>query len=606
MFRNIPSIRLKMMLIVLITSLSALLIASIVLAVYDVRFHRISWAGDLMTQAEMVGRASAPAIVFGDSLTAHQSLALLAVRPEISAAAVYTPDGRPFATFARRPEDAVFPVTVTPSGFRFDHNRLQLFRAIEDPDGIVGTVYLSARYDLAGRLGRYLPVLTAIMLGSLAIVLAMSQSLQASVIRPVLSIARAADQVRQERNFALRVEKETNDETGKLVDAFNAMLAEVAEAERSLLESNRRKDDFLATLAHELRNPLGPIRNATQYLRYKDTHPESRQSLELIDRQVQHMVRLIEDLLDISRITRDALELRLSSFSAADLLRDVVEATQYVVEESELTLRTRNDAGPVTLYADRARLVQVASNIVNNAVKFTPAGGAIDLVLARQRRNLIVTVTDTGIGIPPERLKEIFEPFSQLDRSLEKTRGGLGIGLALSQRLIALHGGTIEARSEGPGRGSAFHIELPIVSDEPIPAPAVAPLPITVTDGHRILVADDNVDGAASLGLLLKAMGHQVTVAHNGAEALEKLDVNGFEAAILDIGMPRINGYDLARMIRARGHKILLVALTGWGQAEDKRRAFDAGFDTHLTKPVQTDQLAHALSVLKERKLREG
>jgi signal transduction histidine kinase/ActR/RegA family two-component response regulator len=426
----------------------------------------------------------------------------------------------------------------------------------------------------------------------------MSQSLQASVTRPVLSIAAAADQVRMQRNLSLRVERETNDEIGKLVDAFNAMLADVAEAERSLLESNQRKDDFLATLAHELRNPLGPIRNATQYLRFRDTNPESRQSLELIDRQVQHMVRLIEDLLDISRITRDALELRRSSFSATDLLQDVVEATQYAVVEAGLELRTRCEVGPVSLYADRARLVQVVCNIVNNAIKFSPPGGVIELAVARERRNLLITVSDTGIGIPPERLREIFEPFSQLDRSLEKTRGGLGIGLALSQRLIALHGGTIEARSAGPNQGSSFHISLPIVNDEPIPAPASVPAPLAATQSLRILVADDNVDGAASLALLLQVMGHRVAVAHDGAEALDQLEADSFEAAILDIGMPRINGYDLARIIRDRGHSLLLVALTGWGQAEDKRRAFDAGFDTHLTKPVQPDQLARALSAL--------
>jgi len=291
MFRDVSSIRLKVMLIVLVTSLAALLFASIVLVAYDVRTHRESWARDLTIQAEVVGRTSAPALVFLDTLTAHQSLAALAIRPEVQAAAVYTADGHLFATYTKDDKPGDFPAQVGASGHRFDLNRFTLFREIDDSDGRVGTVYLAAHYDLNDRLGNYLPVLAIIVLGSLAVALAMSYALQSSLTRPILAIADVAQEVRARRDFSLRVARDTNDETGQLVDAFNAMMAEVGEAQASLLDSNRRKDEFLATLAHELRNPLGPIRNAAYALRLEGM--EDNLSLAIIDRQVRHMARLI-------------------------------------------------------------------------------------------------------------------------------------------------------------------------------------------------------------------------------------------------------------------------------------------------------------------------
>ncbi|HET9328465.1 MAG TPA: ATP-binding protein [Candidatus Eisenbacteria bacterium] len=597
MLRAIPSLRMKIMLIVLVTTLAALLFAGIVLVAHDVRSHQSSWAGDLLLQAEVVGRTSAPAIVFHDTLTAHQSLALLSIRREIREAAVYDQGGRLFSTWARPGARATFPDIAGAEGYRFDRDRLVLFKAVRDADERVGTVYLLADYDRAGRLSHYLPVLGLVLLASLLVALGLTTLLESAVTRPVLAIADVAQQVKTRGDLSLRVRKETRDETGQLVDAFNAMLVEVSEAHQSLLDSNRRKDEFLATLAHELRNPLGPIRNAAQYLRMKGTDPASRPSLELIDRQVQHMVRLIEDLLDISRITRDALELRRSEFSVGELVGDVKDATQFAVDEASQKLRWHVERGDLRVNADRARLVQVVCNLVNNAIKYTPRGGEIDVDVSSHRRELMITVKDSGIGIPPDKLRDIFEPFSQLDRSLEKTRGGLGIGLALSERLVALHGGTVSASSEGPGKGSTFEVTMPIVTE--VPATPRQDLTRLITgESRHILVADDNLDGAESLALLLGAMGHRVETAHDGVEALESLKGQRYDAAILDIGMPRLNGYDLAREIRAQpwGRAIYLVALTGWGQAEDKQRAMDAGFDRHLTKPVQPEQLAAVLA----------
>jgi signal transduction histidine kinase/CheY-like chemotaxis protein len=598
MFRAVSSIRIKLMLIVLLTSLAALVFASIALVAYDVRTHRQSWARDLSIQAEIVGRTSAPAIVFLDTLTAHQSLAALAIRPEVQAAAVYTSAGHLFATYSRDGAPRPFPVAMGPGGNRFDMNHLTLFHEIDDSDGRVGTVYLSAEYDLAGRLANYVPVLAIIFLGSLAVALAMTYVLQPSLTRPIRAIAEVAKEVSARGDYTLRVRRETNDETGQLVEAFNAMLAEVAQAQESLLDSNRRKDEFLATLAHELRNPLGPIRNAAYALRLEGVGVSEAQSLEIIDRQVRHMARLIEDLMDISRISRDQLELRYSDFTVSDLVEDVLEGARYEAEEAGHTLRVEVENPLLSLHADRARIVQVIGNLLNNAIKYTPRGGHIYCRLSESGHDLLVEVEDDGIGIPPEKLTDIFQPFSQLDRSLEKTRGGLGIGLALSQRLVFLHGGTLVALSEGPGKGSTFRATLPIVSKKPARHPAAVPAPaLPKSEGLFLLVADDSVDGAESLARLLVVMGHRAEVAFDGQQAFERMAERRFDAAILDIGMPLMNGYELARRVRECewGKGMLLVALTGWGQETDKQKAKDAGFDCHLTKPVEPDQLAESL-----------
>jgi signal transduction histidine kinase/CheY-like chemotaxis protein len=621
MLRSIQSsIRAKVMLAVLATSFVALLITGTLLVVYDLRTHRANWVNDMLTQAEIVSRASAPALAFQDSVAAHQNLALLSVRPQIMAAALYAAHGGRFATYARdaaNPEP--FPVALGEDGYRIGGGRLELTLPVSDADERLGTIYLVARYDLVGRLLDYLAIVGIILVASLLVALLMSYRLQEAVTRPILAIAEVARAVKQNRDFSLRARKTTEDETGHLVTAFNDMLTEVGERTRALEESNRalgremevrqeaenalreagrRKDEFLATLAHELRNPLSPIRNAVEILRRR--HPagdEERRAQGIIDRQVQHMVRLIDDLLDISRITRDSLELRISTFDLAELFRDVIESCEHALAEAGHAFEARGVDQPIALVADRARLAQAITNVVNNAIKYTPAGGRITLEVERLGKDLLITVTDTGIGIPPDKLTDIFHPFSQLDRSLEKTRGGLGIGLALSQRLIALHGGTLTASSRGIGTGSQFRICLPVVSDRPAPAaPPETPLP--AIERLRVLVADDNRDAAESLGLLLQVHGFETETAVDGEQALALATAGRFDAAILDIGMPHLNGYDVARGIRAlpKGRTMLLVALTGWGQREDKERALAAGFDDHLTKPVHPHQLLGVLA----------
>jgi signal transduction histidine kinase/ActR/RegA family two-component response regulator len=422
----------------------------------------------------------------------------------------------------------------------------------------------------------------------------------------------------------VRVPRSTNDETGALVDAFNDLLARVGQrtaelesemevrqrAEAALFEANRRKDEFLATLGHELRNPLAPIRNAIHYLSLQPGNdPEARKTLAMAERQVKHMVRLIEDLLDISRITRDALDLRIEPFELSEFVEEIAESSRYAAADGAHDLEFSAPKPGVRLLADRARLLQATGNVIHNAIKYTPEGGRIRVDVSSEGDRLSIVVTDTGIGIPRDRIDEIFQPFVQLDRTLEKARGGLGIGLALAQRIVAMHGGKLTAESEGPGKGSRFRIELPGVQPAPEPAaettaPAASAPAAGAARPIRVLVADDNVDSADSLALLLSRVGHEVVVANDGLEALRRAEETRPDLALLDIGMPGLNGYDVARRIRSEswGTAMRLVALTGWGQHEDKTQATEAGFDAHLTKPVEMSALRELVATIE----REG
>jgi signal transduction histidine kinase/ActR/RegA family two-component response regulator len=612
------SLRLKVVALVVGITFATLLLTSALLIVYDLRTARRGWVTDLITQADLVGTASAPALSFQDTVSAHQNLALLRVRPQIVGAAIFTMDGKRFATYARSGSLTVIPNGPGKDGARLEGDRLVLVRGVHDADERLGTIWITGRYDLAARLWRYLGILGAVMLIGLALAALLSSRLQSAVTRPVLAIAETANRVRDRKDFSLRVTKTTRDETGMLVDAFNELLERIGErtaaleaemavrksAEDALFEANRRKDEFLATLAHELRNPLAPIRTAVHYLRMRSTgEPDVDKSLDIAERQVQHMVRLIEDLLDVSRITRDALELRVAPFALKDLMSDIVESSQHAIEDAAHAFAIDRPEDEIMLYADRARLNQAIGNVVNNAIKYTPNGGSIRIDVKREGEVLDVSVSDTGIGIPLDKLEDIFHPFSQLDRSLEKTRGGLGVGLALAQRLVALHGGSIVASSEGPGKGSTFRIRLPVVRDGAEPPKAEAASPPRSQAALRVLVADDNADAATSLSMLLRSMGHQVTTAHDGAEAFARAGEKPFALALLDIGMPKMNGYEVARCIRAEkwGASIYLVALTGWGLEEDRAEAKKAGFDDHVTKPVDLEALLRLFQRVAER-----
>jgi PAS domain S-box-containing protein len=367
------------------------------------------------------------------------------------------------------------------------------------------------------------------------------------------------------------------------------------EAERA--ENERRKDEFLAILAHELRNPLGPVRNAARYLQMKyGEDPELRRPLDMIERQTAQMSRLIEDLLDVSRISRGMLELRREQVSSSEVVEAAIDACRDQIRANEHTLRVSMPPDPIVLYADRERLVQLLSNLIGNAAKYTPRGGRIDLAVAVGEDGMVsISVKDDGIGIPPEKLAEIFELFARVDRSIER-QDGLGIGLTVVRQLVEIHGGTVEAKSEGVGRGSEFVVRLPLPAAPPAD---VAPSPVMRSSTPlRIVVADDNADAVESLALLLRLGGHEVHTADDGKSAFEAIETRRPDVAFVDIGMPNSNGYEVAQRVRglAQTERTYLVALTGWGQDADKRRAVEAGFDAHLVKPVSLEALEQLLA----------
>jgi PAS domain S-box-containing protein len=372
-------------------------------------------------------------------------------------------------------------------------------------------------------------------------------------------------------------------------------------ATKQLIEADRRKNEFIATLAHELRNPLTPIRNAIHVLRHDAAatlkEPRDLTLLAIAERQVQHLIRLVDDLLDVSRITRGKIELKKQPIELADVLSHAIEAAQPAIEHSSHDLRVALPTEPLVLDADPVRLAQVFTNLLNNAAKYTEPGGAIWLSAERRGNTAVITVRDSGVGIPAEMLAHVFDLFTQVDRSLGRAQGGLGIGLALVKRLVELHGGAVEAKSDGPGRGSAFVVQLPAVAQSGTENAMETTTAAGVRVARRILVIDDERDVADSLAMLLETFGATVRVAYGGVAGIEAFKTFRPELVFLDLGMPQVDGYATARQIRAlpEGRHVTLVALTGWGQAQVYDQVRDAGFDRQLTKPAALEALGELL-----------
>ncbi len=369
-----------------------------------------------------------------------------------------------------------------------------------------------------------------------------------------------------------------------------------------LQEADRRKDEFLAILAHELRNPLAPIRNALQIIRLAgDNKASVEKAAVVMERQLQQMVRLIDDLMDVTRIARNKMKLRQERVELGTVVRNALETSRPLIEAAghELTVALPDE--PILVDADSARLSQVFSNLLNNAAKYTERGGRIAVTLQREGSHAVLRVKDAGIGISAEHLPHLFEMFSQVERSLERSQGGLGIGLNLAKRLTEMHGGTIEVHSEGLNKGSEFIVRLPAVSDSPTQPHIAAELEDKpVPQRCKVLIVDDDEDTVTSLSIMLRILGHEVLSAHDGVQALEAAKSFRPDVVLLDIALPRMNGYEAARRIRQEswGENMKLVALTGWGQEEDKRRSIEAGFNHHLTKPMEPTALEVLLKEL--------
>jgi signal transduction histidine kinase/CheY-like chemotaxis protein len=374
-------------------------------------------------------------------------------------------------------------------------------------------------------------------------------------------------------------------------------LAERTRAEESLRLADRCKDEFLATLGHELRNPLAPLMTAVQLMKATGSQdPVAIRVRAVMERQISHLVRLVNDLLEVSRITRGLIEVERVPIDLAFVLHSAIDTSRPVVDDAGHQLIVDLPDEPVTVYGDTVRLTQVFSNLLNNAAKYTNAGGHIWVRLQKNGDRAIVSIRDDGIGIAADQLGSVFEMFTQVDRSNRLAQGGLGIGLTLVRSLVEMHGGQVEARSEGSGTGSEFIVTLPSVADSTLKSSA------SKASAHfphrRILIVDDNRDAADTLGELLGTLGATVSVAHSGPAALEALESFDPDVVLLDIGMPEMDGYEVARRIRlaAQDRDVLLVALTGWGQAHDHRRSRAAGFDHHLVKPPDVDHLRELLT----------
>ena len=416
----------------------------------------------------------------------------------------------------------------------------------------------------------------------------------------LINVSLTVSPIRDESGSIIGASKISRDITQRKLaeDLLRQEIAIRERAEAALRDADRRKDEFLATLAHELRNPLAPIRQAA--LIYKApaaTDAQKRWSSDVITRQVQHMSLLLEDLLDISRITRGTLELRTQVVDLAEIVQAAVETARPLIDAKRHDFRTELPSEPVHFVADPLRLAQVLSNLLTNAAKYTDPGGMLRMRASCSGEVVTISVVDNGIGLPADAISSVFEMFSQVASSRDHSEGGLGIGLSLTKGLMELHGGEIEARSAGVGHGSEFIVRLPIrntnVSHQ---KPAIVSTSAPAVS-RRVLIADDNRDAGDSLAELLRMDGHDVAVVHNGQEALAAFSAFQPEVALLDIGMPELNGYEVARRVRqgSLGRAVTLIAVTGWGQDRDKAQSLAAGFNHHLTKPIEADRLLEML-----------
>ncbi|HWP06147.1 MAG TPA: ATP-binding protein [Polyangiaceae bacterium] len=410
--------------------------------------------------------------------------------------------------------------------------------------------------------------------------------------RTLLSVLRSALLTREDQY-----------QIGDALSALERSKQELAEQAEALRTTDRRKDEFLATLAHELRNPLAPIQTGLDILSHARHDEAGERALGVMNRQLQHMVRLIDDLLDVSRITQGKLELKRARVTLEEVLDTAVETSRPLIERGHHALRVTVADPNVAFDADATRLAQVVSNLLNNAAKYSPAGGLIELSAQREGNQCLIEVRDDGIGIPADQLDDVFHMFSQVNRALSRSQGGMGIGLALARSLTELHGGTITGESRGLGLGSTFRVRLPVATRTERKPPVPVADAIVRHDRKRVLVVDDNHDAADMLAIMLEHADYESRQAHDGKSALAAALAWGPDIVILDIGLPDVSGYEVARQLREdpRFQKLELIALSGWGTEDDKRKAVAAGFNRHFTKPVDAGALCAALARASER-----
>lgn len=615
------SISKKFMLVVMATTFVALLVYGFTLLFHDIQRYHDSLIKDLETQAGIIAEVSTAALEFNAPVTANENLGLLRTRPGIIRAAIFLLDGTRFADYRSQPEvDEFWPAVPLPYK---DHTivgrNVNVWRPVVHDGQMIGSVYIQARYEIGERMLSYAIILLVVMAACMGLAALIAIWLRGAITRPILAVTDVARKVMETRDYSLRVRKFTEDEIGVLVDAFNDMLSEVERraialetfnrsleremterlaAENALRQADRRKDEFLATLAHELRNPLAPLLNSLRILRDPETSAETTEYAKLVmGRQLEQMVRLVDDLLDVSRIATGKLAISKTAVDVRVVMDAAIESSRALLAQSGHEFEVHYPEQEVVVEADSLRLAQVFSNLLNNAAKYTPGGGRIRFLAKVAGDELVLQVIDNGIGIEPNKRELIFGMFTQIDNTVERAYAGLGVGLALSKRLIAMHGGRLEVHSPGPGQGSTFSVYLKRTCERAATADA-PPMDADRSCGnYRILLVDDNADYIQTLEALLTGIGEVVLTAFGGEQALAVVDEFRPTHIFMDIGMPGMTGYEVARRLRAKPEfdAVVLVAVTGWGGELDRRRSHEAGFDRHLVKPIKLEQVLDAL-----------
>lgn len=598
----------------MLTTFVAILLSAGALLVYELTIYRNAWVDDLETQAELIASSTAAALEAGDEKLARQNLSSLKSQPRIQAAAVYNAAGELVAAhtvdaggvWARM---AVDMPTWRP---RFRGSTLEMTHPVERDGKRLGTLYLKARHDVWSRLLDFAWIVLAVCALSLALASYLFGRLRKRATAPLEKMTAIAKEVIESHNWALRAPETHYKDLGVLVDAFNRMLSEcetrTSELEREMVtrqkveqelrQADRHKDEFLATLAHELRNPLSPMTSAVALLQMPTASATTRdKALAVLDRQLKHIVRLINDLLDASRVATGKLSLEIDLLDVGELLSTATEGAVSLADQSGIHLSLHLPRRTLCVEGDSVRLTQVFSNLLSNACRYTHRGGQVKVTLVEEGPWVRIHVRDTGIGVEPAMQERIFNLFEQADKTLARGSAGLGVGLTLSRQIIELHQGKLSMSSDGLDQGSCFTVSLPrldcgVRDDQDVDGAGTAWLrPL------RILIADDNVDLADNFAEILRASGHEVETVYDGEAAVRAAQAQAPDIALLDIGMPGLNGYEVARRFRAdlatRG--VHLVAITGWGTAEDKDAARQAGFDHHLLKPVAPEDLEQVL-----------
>ncbi len=617
MSKGSTSLRQQLTRAAMLTTLLAILLSAGALLVYELTVYRNAGVADMQTQAELIARSTATAVEAKDSRSTWENLYLLRQQPQIRAAAVYGSDGSLIASHTTQQGyqlEARVPIDSEAWGPRFRGTLLEIIQPIELNGRRVGMLYLKAEHGVWERFAAFALIVLAASAVSLAAAYYLFVHLQRRITAPLEKMTEVARDVIGSHDWSLRAPATAYKDLDVLVDAFNRMLSECEVrtseleqemfrregVEQALRQADRHKDAFLATLAHELRNPLSPMTSAVALLQMPDASAPARdKALAVLERQLQHMVRLINDLLDASRVATGKLSLAMAPVNVGEVLRAACDGALPLLHKHGLQLTVHLPQDTLYVSGDAVRLTQVFANLLNNASRYTPEDGRVQVSLVAEGDSVVVSVADTGIGVAADMQERIFELFEQANQTLQRGSAGLGVGLTLSRQIVQLHQGTLSMRSEGLNRGSCFTVRLPRLEGEPRNAvdDTKAAVPASIRPLH-ILIADDNVDLTASFAEVLSSYGHEVEVVHDGAAAVQAARARVPDVALLDIGMPGLDGYEVARQLRAdpalRG--IHLIAITGWGRDADREAAYAAGFDRHLLKPVNPEDMLGLLA----------